>query len=249
MGDAGDVSTPRTSASVAGSTTTSEARSSSTDPESAATAYLSSSSITTTSDGKPRPKDPNSLIAAYIDESWTTTRTSEEQPKSKDPKALTAAYLEKSLHLMVEAMNKREFSSTIFNLCSDDFQAITETDTGIITLDLEGHLNALRAICKQFPNVRDTPVDVSVSVIDGGNAEVFLHGETRGCPEGIVRQNLGVMEWRRVRRRKKKEGERDGDEVEPEGYEWKCVKYRGIRGMAGPDMMGGNRNAVENLAD
>ncbi|EME38614.1 hypothetical protein DOTSEDRAFT_57024 [Dothistroma septosporum NZE10] len=140
-----------------------------------------------------------------------------------EARAITEQFLRDVTHSIIESINRRNWNSAVWDNMSDDFIAQNEDSRWTSGVTLQKHLSNLSHITKIYPDSRADILDLSVLISDADTqAEVTINLETKNAPAGGPHiQHVYIMEWK-----KGAEG-------------WKCTKYRGIAGMAGPSMFGG----------
>jgi hypothetical protein len=152
---------------------------------------------------------------------------SPEAPRSYTPKQKKKiiAQVEAWCDEYVLAMNSRNFDpkSPAWHSISKDFQSDPSVGDEVLAgQTLVDFLEYRAAVVAEFPTYSVRLVDISTDFDEqNGRAEVFLNLEISGVPEGVVKQNVGIMTFR------------------DEGDKWACYRYDSFRGLGGPIMSPG----------
>ncbi|KAF2165414.1 hypothetical protein M409DRAFT_24264 [Zasmidium cellare ATCC 36951] len=119
-----------------------------------------------------------------------------------------AKQVESLVQAFLQAINARHFdiSNPIYRHKSASFRANAEHFSSR-ELTLPEYLLAFRELTIDHPQHHANPLDMTTYVDrELGHAKVFVNVEVTGCPVGIVRKSVAVVEF------------------QLEGKEWKCFK-------------------------
>lgn len=143
-----------------------------------------------------------------------------------DSRSNIIAMVENSCRDYVSAINLRDWdtSSPLWSSMSETFRADPAIGTfGMQQQTLADFLQSRAEICIDHPTYAVRILDLSTDLNHQANkAEVFMNLEVTGVPEGVVRQNVGILDFQPFDW---------GDETK-----WLCVRYRSFRGLGGPIM-------------
>ncbi|KAI5366281.1 hypothetical protein Slin14017_G039210 [Septoria linicola] len=102
---------------------------------------------------------------------------------------------------------------------------------------LDEFLDSRRVLSEEHPTYGVKVTDLSTELDEpNGRAECFMSLEVSGVPEGVVRQNLGILEFLREDKLGVAESVRLPDHGDTPYDRWWCVRYRSFRGLGGEIM-------------
>ncbi|GIZ43457.1 hypothetical protein CKM354_000668400 [Cercospora kikuchii] len=161
-------------------------------------------------------------------ESTSADQTPEEKKKEICEK------LESYCRVYWTNINKREWNLDEWVHMAPIFTADPAVGTLPQLQTLADFVESRRLLALEHPTYSVREVELSTELDEpNGRAECFLGLEVSGAPEGVVRQNMGILEFMREDKLAVKMGmpAPPGEEVPAE--EWHCVAYRSFRGLGG----------------